>query len=288
MRGIDWPDGERCEAGDVLLISGEDDPHDQIRPRLDACGADVSRVHLLSMVRRIGEDGNPFDVLFTLADVMALEIALQKIPNCKLVIVDPIGSFLGGRVDMHRDNEVRGVLTPLSQVVERFNVAGLIIAHRRKATSSHADDTALGSRAFTGLCRMVWHLSRDRDNRERRLLLPGKCNLCPDPTGLAFCIAGDPARILWEADAVEMTADEAMAAEENRPASQSREDVQAWLRNELADLGEHPVEDIREAAGQAGFNWRRVQRAREDIGALVQRATFGGALHLATSKARLG
>ena len=274
-RGIDFPDGEPCEPGDVLMISGEDDPHDQIRPRLDACGADVSRVHLLSMVRRLGEDGKPFEVMFTLADVAALEIALQRIPNCRLVVVDPIGSFLGGEVDMHRDNEVRGILTPLAKLAERFNVAGLIIAHRRKAQSNHADDTALGSRAFTGICRMIWHLSRDRENRARRLLLPGKCNLAAEPTGLAFTIEGDPARIVWESDAVEMTADEAMSAENGRP-SEFREDVQTWLRDELADLGEHSVEDVRTAAGQAGFNWRRVQRAREDIGAIVHRASFGG------------
>lgn len=287
-RGIAWPDGEPCEAGDVLLISGEDDPHDQIRPRLDACGADVSRVHLLSMVRRIGEDGKPFEVLFSLADVLALEIALKKIPNCKLVVVDPIGSFIGGQIDSYRDNEVRSILTPLAKLAERFNVGVLLIAHRRKAASNHADQTALGSVSFIGICRVVYHLSRDRDNRERRLLLPGKCNLCSEPMGLAFTVEGDPARIVWEAEGVEMTADEAMAAEENRPASQSREDVQAWLRNELADLGEHSVESIREAAGQAGFNWRRVQRAREDIGALVHRASFGGAYIWRLPKPGLG
>lgn len=43
--GGEWPDGERCEhPGDVLLLSAEDGLADTVRPRLDASGADVTRV----------------------------------------------------------------------------------------------------------------------------------------------------------------------------------------------------------------------------------------------------
>ena len=38
-----WPDGTRCEAGNVLIWSGEDDPADTLLPRLMAAGADLSR-----------------------------------------------------------------------------------------------------------------------------------------------------------------------------------------------------------------------------------------------------
>ncbi|MGA2233549.1 MAG: AAA family ATPase, partial [Tepidisphaeraceae bacterium] len=76
--GTPFPDGTPCERGSVLIISGEDDPHDTIRPRLDAHHADVSCIHLLSMVRRIGEDGKPLEIMFTLADVTSLEDALCR------------------------------------------------------------------------------------------------------------------------------------------------------------------------------------------------------------------
>lgn len=187
-----WPDGTACPSGSVILVCAEDDPGDTIRPRLDAHLADVSRVHLLSAVRRISDNGQPHEVLFTLADVVALEAALQTHPDCKLIVVDPIGSFLGGKTDAHRDNEVRGVLAPVARLAEKYGPAVLVVAHRRKGAGSIADDLALGSRAFTGIARAVWHLSRDSSDKGRRLLLPGKNNLAPEGSGLAFRIIDTP------------------------------------------------------------------------------------------------
>jgi hypothetical protein len=175
-----WPDGNgSAPVGTVVLISAEDDPHDTIRPRLDAHHANVHKVHLLSAVLRTDDDGGQREVMFTLQDMAALESALKQHPDCKLIVVDPIGSFLGGRTDAHRDNEVRGVLAPVARLAEKYGPAVLVVAHRRKSPGPIADDLALGSRAFTGIARAVWHLSRDPENKARRLLLPGKCNLVP-------------------------------------------------------------------------------------------------------------
>ncbi len=49
-RGSPWPDGALCKMGSVILMSAEDDPGDTIRPRLDAAGADCSRIYLLRAV----------------------------------------------------------------------------------------------------------------------------------------------------------------------------------------------------------------------------------------------
>jgi putative DNA primase/helicase len=294
--GTPWPDGSRCPKGAVLFISAEDDPGDTIRPRLDAHHADVRRVHLLATVRRIGDDGQHAEVMFTLADVAALETALKAHPDIVLIVIDPIGSFLGGGTDAHRDNEVRAVLAPVAKLAEKYGPAVLVVAHRRKSASSMADDTALGSRAFTGIARAVWHLSRDPMNRARRLLLPGKNNLAPEGDGMAFTIGGEPAAIRWERDPVTMSADDAMVAENEhegpgRPAEE-REDAEAWLRKELGDGVEHPVSAVKEAATSAGMAWRTVQRARVSIGAACHRTSFGGAyvwrLHVACQHARHG
>jgi hypothetical protein len=115
--GTPWPDGTDCPQGSVILISAEDDPADTIRPRLDAHYADVRRVHLLSAVRRVDDDGE-YERLISLADVDAIEAALVRLPDCRLIVVDPIGSFLGGRTDAHRDNEVRSVLAPIAVLAE--------------------------------------------------------------------------------------------------------------------------------------------------------------------------
>jgi hypothetical protein len=281
--GSPWPDGSECPAGSVILVSAEDDPNDTIRPRLDAHNADVRKVHLLSAVRRTDEEGQAFEVMFTLADVPALESALKSCPDCKLIVVDPIGSFLGGKTDAHRDNEVRGVLAPVARLAEKYGAAVVVVAHRRKSAGSIADDLALGSRAFTGIARAVWHLTRDSENKNRRLLLPGKNNLAPEGVGLAFSIVGTPGAVAWERDPVAMSADEALAVEnggkedsEPGPEPKALNQATEWLAAELADEIGHPVKTLKDDANAAGLNWRTVQRASTELGVKVHRAGFGG------------
>ena len=264
--GRPWPDGSEGVSGSVIFICAEDDPADTLRPRLDAHGADVRRTHLLSMVRKTTAEGRTYDAAFTLNDIEPLERCLQMHPDCRLVVVDPIGSYLGSGTDSYRDSDVRLLLDPVARLAEQYGPAVLLVAHRRKnAAVAHADDLALGSRAFTGVARSVWHLIRDPKDRDRRLLLPGKNNLAAEGQGLAFTIAGDPPAVCWQTEAVDMTATDALAAEtagaesaRDRPA---RDEAQSWLADVLAD-GPVPTAEIREEAEAAGLAWRTIQRAR--------------------------
>lgn len=280
--GSPWPDESACPGGSVIFVTCEDDPADTIRPRLDAHYADLRRVHLLAMVRKVGDNGERKEVMFTLADVDALETALKATPECKLIVIDPIGSFLGVKTDAHRDNEIRGVLAPVAKLAEKYGVAVVVVMHRRKSGGSFADDLALGSRGFTGIARAVWHLTRDRENKCRRLLLPGKNNLAPEGGGLAFAIFGDPPAISWERDPVAMTADDALATENANekkkpgPEPKARNQAVEWLQD-LLRSGPMLVATIRDEAGKAGYAWRTVQRAASDMGVKPYREKFGGA-----------
>lgn len=267
--GRTWPDGSACPSGTVILVSAEDDPHDTIRPRLDAHCADVRRVHLLSTVRRRGERGRLVEAMFTLEDLPALDEALRRQPDCRLIVIDPIGSFIGGGTDSHRDNEVRAVLAPVAQLAERYGPAVLIVAHRRKSSGTIADDLAIGSRAFTGIARAVWHLTRDADDKRRRLLLSGKNNLAPEGTGLAFDIGGIPPAIQWEPSPVNMCADDALAAEsEGGGDGGALAEATDFLRAELAH-GRKAGNDVKAAAKSAGISNRTLDRARGRLGVIA-------------------
>jgi hypothetical protein len=270
-RGLSWPDGTDCPDGSVLVISAEDDPRDTIRPRLRAHGADLKRVHLFSMVRRPDAEGRPYETMFTLADVEALDAALTSHPDCRLVVVDPIGSFLGGGTDAHRDNDVRSVLVPVTVLAERHNVAVLVVAHRRKSFGPNADDMALGSRAFTAVARAVWHLTRDPENKARRLLLTGKSNIAAEQAGLAFTIVSEPGglpSIAWEPGPIDMTADDAMRQENGDSAEGDKTAVQramAWLQDALAD-GPLSKTDVLTRAKAHGISERTLERAKARLG----------------------
>jgi hypothetical protein len=267
--GTPWPDGSHCPNGSAILITAEDNPNDTIRPRLDAAGADVSRVGLLSMVNRRDAQGKPTKTPFTLADVEELEKELSRLPDCKLVVIDPIGSFLGSNTDAHRDNEVRAVLTPVAALAEKHGVAVLVVAHRRKSFGTLADDMALGSRAFTALARAVWHVTPDPDNKARRLFLPGKNNLAPEGHGSAFTIWGDPPALSWEDTPVLMNADDCLAAESKAtkpgPAADAREYAAGWLRTALSNGARPAKELIAEACEAACISQATLRRAREQL-----------------------
>src|SRR5688572_22453521 len=91
--GRAWPDGGACPEGSVLLIGAEDDVEDTVCPRLWMAGAEVSKIEHLDAVTEIDRKGNRVERSFTLDEVEALGRTLADMPDCKLIVIDPIGAF---------------------------------------------------------------------------------------------------------------------------------------------------------------------------------------------------
>lgn len=268
--GIGWPTGDMCCAGSVLFLAAEDHLSDTVVPRLIAHNADRDRIRYLNLVRINGGKGTT-ERLITLQDISSIEVAIQSTPDCRLMIVDPVNSFIGSGVDCHRDNEVRNVLGPLAVLAERHGVAVLLVTHTRKGTGDFADDLALGSRAYTGLARVVLHLIPDAQDKNRRLLLPGKNNLSAETLGLAFSIVGDgnKARLSWEGDPVNMSADDAVAAENAAkrpgPDSESLPEAVDFLKDALAGRPRLSKELEDEWKNGHGGSKRTLERAKKSL-----------------------
>jgi RecA-family ATPase len=261
--GAPWPAGAPCERGDVLIISCEDNPGYTIRPRLDAHEADNTRIHMLMGVHGSNSKGKAVENMFTLADIAPLEKAIESIKNLKLIVIDPIGSYMGSDTDAHRDNEVRELLAPLAALAQEKEISIVLVAHQRKNIATNPDDMVMGSRAFTGLPRSILHLLRDPNDEKRRLLLPGKMNLCEPPPGLAFTIGGEPARLIWDSSPITMSAAEALAMS-NTVKTRSNP-AETWLLKTLSD-GPMPANEVEELVGQESFSWRSTERAKKSLG----------------------
>ena len=287
--GTPFPDGAPCKKGSVVLITQEDDPHDVIRPRLDAhhdamvADPDArkrarTRIKLLQGVNFADGNGQRAERMFTLEDVDVLESTIAADPDIELVVIDPVGDYLGGRTDAHRDNEVRAVLVPIQRLAEKFGVAVLVIAHPKKGRAEHADDLALGSRAFTGLARAVWHLRTDSDDESRRLLVAGKNNVGPAQTGLAFSIEGEGQRgaIAWEDDPVELSANQLLAKEAGQgTASTALDECKYWLQDLL---GAGPVlrNEVMERGKAASFSEKTIQKAGTALAVVKSNSGYQG------------
>jgi hypothetical protein len=162
--GGDWPCGEgRAPLGSVIILSAEDDASDTIRPRLDAAGADVNRVHQISAVRQ--SDGKGRRTFNLQADLALLEDAIKRIGDVRLVIIDPVSSYLG-KTDSHKNAEVRGTLEPLGDMASRLRVAVVSVTHFSKGANQSAVNSFIGSIAFIAAARAAFIVTRDPDTED--------------------------------------------------------------------------------------------------------------------------
>jgi hypothetical protein len=96
-------------------------------------------------------DANGKAMDFKLSDVAALESYIRASGARRAhALIDPIQSFIGSKVDIHRSNETRPVLDALAALCKRMAVEGIsltitIVRHDRKNHSGHAMEGALGS-----------------------------------------------------------------------------------------------------------------------------------------------
>ena len=262
--GDNWPDGGGAPLGSVIILSAEDSANDTLRPRLEAAGAALERIHVLTATL---VEGKP--ATFSLqAHLEMLGNKLAELGDAALVMIDPITSYMG-RIDGHQTVDVRAVLEPLAAFAEKHDVAILAISHPPKATQSKALHAVTGSLAFVAAARLVFIATREPQS-ERRLFLPVKNNLGPLAAGLGFSLAqifiGNDilaSHVVWDSAPVTTTADEAVAAANNVGATAMNE-AKDFLRDELADAP-RSVPDIKKAAVAAGLSWRTVERAKADL-----------------------
>jgi putative DNA primase/helicase len=119
--GAPLPCGEGiAPQGGVIILSAEDSDSDTIVPRLHAAGADLGRVNIVKAVETDEGGRRGFSLQ---ADLDALERMIVKLGHVRLVVIDPISSYLGRGIDSHRNSDVRGVLEPLNEMAERLGVA---------------------------------------------------------------------------------------------------------------------------------------------------------------------
>jgi putative DNA primase/helicase len=282
--GGTWPvDRTRCDPGGVLFFSAEDDPADTLRPRLEAVGADLGRVHFVDgIVAGFTGDGMRHQRAFSLqSDLEALEAKLAELEDVSVVVIDPITAYLGD-TDSHKNAEVRGLLAPLSELAARYNAAIIAVSHLNKNMGMQAMMRVSGSLGFVAMARGAYLVTEDRQDRERRLFLPLKNNIGPDVTGFAFRIesataqstAGplETSRVVWESGTVSASADEALGTLSKKPKQPVLEEAQTWLKDQLSKETVAAAEIFDRGRGER-FSTATLRRAAKEL--QVEKAKTG-------------
>jgi len=279
--GGGWPDApeQRHERGQVLIMSAEDDPADTIRPRFEAAAGDVRACHLMTTM--IGDDGKRVPV--QLGDIDVLEEAVREISNLKLIIIDPVSAFCGN-TDSHNNTGVRGLLAPLAELAGRYGVSVVCVTHLSKGSGGKSLYRFSGSLAFAAAARAAWLVMADPAGTTpgRVLMLPGKVNPGPSPTGMAYRIVGQDFAgvgsqpvMMWESQPVLLTADGALKQEAISQAGQGPSASAAeWLRG-LLEGGDVAASEVEAEARAAGHSWPMLRRLKDELGIRSVRVGFG-------------
>ena len=170
-------DYARFKASGALIVSAEDHIQYTLKPRIDALQADDRRVAFY-------DGAAPLQEL-----IIDLEAELlNKQMRYKLLVIDPINAYLGG-VNTFRDSDYRAAVAPLVKMVERTNVACILVSHFTKDLKGKALINAVqGSIGAIAAPRVYLGVvaQEDIDGTIERGLVPVKVNIAAPPPSVRF------------------------------------------------------------------------------------------------------
>ena len=242
------PNLEIVEPANVVIASAEDGLGDTIRPRLDAMGADGTRILAIDGPLTLDENG------FAL-----LEAYLER-THPALLIIDPLVAYLGAALDIYRPNEVRAVMSQLARLAEKYGVAVLAVRHLNKG-SGKAIYRGLASIDFTAACRSVLLAGCDAEDFQTRALVHIKSNLAPMGVAIGYELRDDG--FYWTGES-SLTAAQILATESGETISPLNEAL-SFLKDELADEALAAKDVYRDAEG-VGISKRTLNRAKAQLG----------------------
>jgi len=188
-KGVAFPIYDKPGAiaqGRVFYVTSEGVPEMILAPRLYAAGADLSKVDIIEGIyTKTGE----FGILDICQHLPQLEKDARSCPDLKLIIVDPIASFLPEKLNTGQQNQVRRAMDLLSNLAQRLGVAVVIVMHFAKAQDGKAINRTSGSAQFMAAMKMgLSVVKRTDDLRNVRLLVPQKSNISGSYKSLSFTI----------------------------------------------------------------------------------------------------
>lgn len=170
------------QPGNVLMLSTEDDLP-ILRGRVEASGGDLTRVFFVS---------NASVVSF---DDPRVETAIRQ-ADARLIVFDPLQSFIGSDVDLYRANETRPRLARLFDMCSRTDCACLIIGHTSKSSDKSPVNRGLGSVDIGGAMRSILHIVSNPEDEAERIAVHVKSSNAPRGESIIYTI-GDRGGVSW-------------------------------------------------------------------------------------------
>lgn len=265
--------GKSKATGSVVMLSAEDDIADTVVPRLQAAGAELSKIRSMNSIIKEGKRHRGFDLS---KDVSILTEAIQGLDDCKLITIDPVSSFLG-RVDSNNNSEVRGALTPLTDLAQRFGIAVVCISHLNKGSTTKAVYRTMGSLAFVAAARAAYAIAKDEEDESVRYFCEVKNNLAPKSEPLSYTVLFSheiaAPYIQWGKDRITKTTEEIMnpSVDIHSKKSEAIQFIQDFLSS-----GQKTVDEVRDGCNDAGISFYTVKKHKDEASVVSSRPGGSG------------
>ena len=174
-RGGRLPDGTELRRPETVIYQcAEDNNEDTIKPRLQRAGADCDRVAFI-----LDENDS-----LTLDDARSADAVAGT--GARLLIIDPLQSFIRQDGDMQSATRMRAILQRLSNIAAKQHCATVLIGHLNKTPGGKTLYRGLGSIDITAIARSVLMIMRDPYQQDIRYMVQVKSSLAPEGAGIAF------------------------------------------------------------------------------------------------------
>src|SRR5262249_34849626 len=257
---------------------------DTISPRLDAAGADVSKVFSFQGV--LGGVGDGGTRLFSLGrDLSALQTVLKEYRPV-LLNIDAVNSYIPSSRNSWKDTEIREVLNPLSVLAQDFNVAVVLNTHLNKGHDLRAIHRILGSVGYVGLARGALGVAPHPEDENKYVLARMKNNNANRKKGtpLVYELAETRTKevssivcVVWHtteqmAQSIDELLNAAVETKDRRKAQQVRRFFETVFTGDVKVL---PSDTVREHARMAAMPWDAIKKYHGAYHAVKERKYQG-------------
>ena len=242
------PDSDVHISGNAIYQNSEDDNKDTIKPRLEKHGADCSKICFI----------DKHDKAISLEDDLEKSVIKAR---AKILVLDPIQSYIGENTDMNRANSVRPKMNRLKEIAEKTGCAVILVGHLNKNAGGKAGYRGLGSIDFTAAARSILAIGRPAEDPDIRVMVHQKSNLGPVGTSLAFSLENGKVNWLGPYD---ITADELYSPSSCEKDAPKKSSAISILASQLSS-GERKFTDILDVAAIEGIGKRTLMRAKAEM-----------------------
>lgn len=253
---LDPPEHNRV-AQKVAFLTTEDSVRKKLKKKLRLAGANMSNVITPDFLA--DKDGVLRDLKF---GTNKMERFIKHF-RPSLCVFDPVQGFVPPDINMGSRNAMRDCMAPLISLGEETGTTFIVVCHTNKRKGAFGRDRIADSADLWDVSRSVMMAGYTED-QGIRYLSNEKNNYCDLQETLLFTIDSDGQAqaegTSWKRDR-EYTQES--AANVSAP---KREDCKDWVLHELDEAGgAMPSKDMDDKATLAGYSFRTLRRAKEDL-----------------------